>query len=93
MFSGESKFNLDFDDGRVRVWRRAGDAMEPPNLLLRQRSNVSVMVWGCVTQHGVGELVVADESITLDVYIDILDQNLKQSIVNTFGDANAPFIF
>ena len=29
VFSDESKFNLDFDDGRVRVWRENRDAMLP----------------------------------------------------------------
>lgn len=94
VFSDESKFNLDFDDGRTRVWRSNGDAMLPRNLsMLRRRSNVSVMVWGCITIHGVGELVVVDGNVNQQVYINILAENLKQSIANTFGDENMPFFF
>ena len=94
MFSDESRFNLDFDDGRVRVWRENSDAMLPQNFVcLRRRSNVSVMVWGCVTVHGVGELVVVNGNINHQVYINVLDENLLQSIENTFGDRHTPFIF
>ena len=94
VFSDESKFNLDFDDGRVRVWRDNSDAMLPRNLVgLRRRSNVSVMVWVCVTVHGVGELVVVNGNINHQVYINVLDEILLQSIENTFGDRHTPFIF
>ena len=94
VFSDESKFNLDFDDGRVRVWRENCDAMLPRNLVcLHRRSNVSVMVWGCVTVHGVGELVVINGNINKQVYINVLDENLLQSMENTFGDRHTPFIF
>ena len=83
VFSDESKFNSDFDDGRVRVWRDNGDAMLPRNpVCLRRRSNVPVMVWGCVTVHGVGELVVVNGNINHQVYINVLDENLLQAIEN-----------
>ncbi len=68
--------------------------MLPENLVcLRRRSNVSVMVWGCVTIHGVGELVLVDGTVTHQVYIDILDQNLLESVENTFGDRRTAFVF
>ena len=51
------------------------------------------MVCGCVTVHGVGELVVVNGNINHQVYINVLDENLLQSMENTFGDRHTPFIF
>ncbi len=68
--------------------------MDQGNVLgTRHRSNVSAMVWGCVTIHGVGELVVVDGTLKLQDYIAILDDNLLQSVENTFGHRQTPFVF
>ena len=46
-FSDESRFNLGYNDGRVRVWRSNGTAIDPDNLaLVRRQGATSVMVWG-----------------------------------------------
>jgi hypothetical protein len=48
VFSDEARFNLGFDDGRVRVWRENNQAYNPDNLSLTTRYAVSVMVWACI---------------------------------------------
>lgn len=94
VFSDESRFNLAFNDGRMRVWRENGTAMEPENIAgVTRRCSVSLMVWGCVSYHGVGELVIVDGTMKSTDYIDILDHNLLDSVENMFGDAMIPFIF
>lgn len=58
LFTDESRFNLSFADGRIRVWRRAGERLDPANVIQRDRyGGGSVMVWAGICQHGKTELV------------------------------------
>ena len=93
VFSDECRFGLMTDDRRVRCWRTAGEAFEPDALNFRVRSNVSIMVWGCISIHGVGELVLVDGNMNHQKYIDVLETGLLPSITNMFGDRNYPFVF
>jgi len=70
-------------------WR----SIHPSLLNFRTRSNISVMVWGCMSVHGLGELVVVEGNMDHRKYIDILETGLLPSIPNMFGDRNHPFIF
>ena len=78
VFSNESKFILVFDDGRVRVRQKWGDAILPPILAcLSRRGSVSVIVWGGVTIYGVEQLVLVDGNNKNHQYdINILEENL-----------------
>ncbi len=47
VFTDESRFNLQFADGRKRVWRRKGERNDPANVIQRDRyGGGSVMIWG-----------------------------------------------
>ncbi|GFX01694.1 HTH_Tnp_Tc3_2 domain-containing protein [Trichonephila clavipes] len=47
VFSDESRFVLETDDNRVRVWRRPGERENSPHSVLRHTARTaSVMVWG-----------------------------------------------
>ena len=93
MFSDESRFNLSFDDGRVRCWRTNDEAYNPEALHFRSRSTTSVMVWACISIHGVGEIAVVEGKVDHRKYIEVLDDNLLDSVENMFGDREHPFIF
>ena len=93
VFSDEARFNLSFDDGRVRCWRTIGEAYDSQVIALRSRSTTSVMVWGCISVHGTGELAVLEGNINHRDYIEVLDQNLLSSVENMFGHREHPFIF
>jgi hypothetical protein len=94
LFSDESRFSLGFNDGRVRVWRTAGERYIPECVSQVQRNTVqSVMVWGCVGRHGMGELVVLEENVTAAAYIRTLEQHLFTSVENIFGDPQHHIIF
>ena len=78
----------------MRVWLENGTAMEPKNSpIVTRRSSVSLMIWGCVSYHGVGELVIMDSTMKSTDYIDSRDQNLLDSVENKFRDAVILFIF
>lgn len=47
VFTDESKFNLRGADGRVRVWRRRGERMDPANVIEYDHyGGGSVLIWG-----------------------------------------------
>ncbi|GFW14002.1 transposable element Tcb1 transposase [Trichonephila clavipes] len=49
IFSDESRFNLNGDDIRVRVWRLRGERLNPASVLLRHTAPLAgLMVWGAV---------------------------------------------
>ena len=94
IFSDESRFNLGFNDGRVRVWRENGEVFHPLNQVqVHRQGSCSVMLWGCISYEGVGKLVVIDGNLNHQGYIAILDENLLLSVENTLGHQNMPFLF
>uniref|UniRef100_A0A8B9JPA9 Transposase Tc1-like domain-containing protein n=1 Tax=Astyanax mexicanus TaxID=7994 RepID=A0A8B9JPA9_ASTMX len=52
----------------------------------RTRLQWSLMIWGCMSGKGTGEMTVVNSSINAQVYIDILDSFLIPSIEQMFGD-------
>ena len=83
IFSDESKFNVFGSDGRDWCWRRPGEANDPVYVKKRvKHSNGSVMVWGCITRYGVGELHRIDGIMDRFIYVDILSQSLLSTLNN-----------
>ncbi|CAB5376299.1 unnamed protein product [Rhizophagus irregularis] len=73
VWSDESRFALFESDGRVRVWRRAGDAYNKDCIQPTVKfGGGSVMFWGCFGWHGVRPLVVVKGNIDSDKYVNVL---------------------
>ena len=51
------------------------------------------MVWGCIGPNSVGNVVVCEKSVNSDYYIQILKENLPESVRKIYGDENQPFLF
>ncbi|GFX33037.1 transposable element Tcb1 transposase [Trichonephila clavipes] len=79
-------------DGRRTVWRKPNTALDPRNLSPTvKHGGGSVMVTGCMASNGVGNIVFIDGIINHKLYIDILNNNLKESAKKLGLDGN--FIF
>ena len=77
IFSDESEFNLVGSDGREWCWREPGHANEPRYMKKKvKHSGGSVMVWGCITSRGVGELHHIEGTMDHYVYVNILQKSL-----------------
>jgi hypothetical protein len=75
IFSDESKFNLFGSDGPQYCWRRGGEALDPCYTRKQiKHGGGKVMVWGCVTAHGVGRLCQIDGKVDSKKYISILQE-------------------
>lgn len=80
LFSDESKFNIFQSDGHSRVWRKPNTAYNEKNLKPTVKyGGGGVMVWGCMSAAGVGELVFIEGIMDKTVYLSILKENVKKS--------------
>ena len=80
IFCDESKFNLFGSDGKVMVWRKPNDELKHGCVKTTvKHGGGNVMVWGCVSAHGTGELFFIDEIMKWPLYLHILKTNLLSS--------------
>lgn len=92
IFSDESKFNLFGPDGNQKVWRKPGTEMYRKNLKATiKHGGGSVLVWGCMSAAGVGNLTFIEEKMNRFGYIEILKAYLKNSALKMGLENN--FIF
>ena len=81
VWSDESKFNLFGSDGKVMVWRTPKEEFNPMcTVPTVKHDGRSVMCWGCFSTSGVGNLVFIDGNMPGEMYRDILEKNLLQSV-------------
>ncbi|GFX08764.1 transposable element Tcb2 transposase [Trichonephila clavipes] len=71
VFSDESRFVLETDDNRVRVWRRPGERYNSPHTVLRHTGRTAgVMVWGIIAYDSRSTLIVMRGTLTGQRYVD-----------------------
>ncbi|GFV03923.1 transposable element Tc1 transposase [Trichonephila clavipes] len=82
-FSDESKFNIFGSDGCRMVWRKPNTSHHPKHTIPTVKHGAgSVMVWGCMAASGVGKPVFIDGIMHKMTYLNILQNNLKESADN-----------
>jgi hypothetical protein len=79
IWSDESKFELINSKRRVRVWKIRGEGLNNENVSPTIKHSKSLMVWGCVSASGVGELVEISSKMDAKTYVNILENNLIAS--------------
>ena len=77
MFSDESRFLLSGTDGRVRVWRRRGERILPPNLLQTVAyGRGSLMVWGGISLNNKTDLIFIRGNLTAERYVEVVQNHI-----------------
>lgn len=95
LFSDESRFNVSFSDGRIRVWRRKGERYDQANVTQHDRyGGGSVMVWGGICHRGKTQLVTIPGTLTAARYCDevlvpVVVPFLQEGNTNIFQQDNA----
>lgn len=80
--------------GAQFVRRRPGEAFEPDCIVPTVKyGGGSVMIWGCMTANGVGEVYVCEGRMNSSRYIDMLEEVLEPSIVKLFDSDEEAYIF
>ncbi len=75
----ETKINLCGSDGVKRVWRQPGEEYKDKCVLPTvKHGGGSVMVWGCMSTAGTGELQFIEGTTNANMYCDILKQTGPQ---------------
>ncbi|GBM70546.1 Transposable element Tc1 transposase [Araneus ventricosus] len=83
LFADESKFNIFGSDGRIMVSRRKNEELNPKNLIgIVKYGGGGVLVWGCMSTSGLGNLIFIDGIMNHAHYLNILRDNLKLSAQN-----------
>src|SRR5690606_11213062 len=76
----------------LKIWRQANTRYEPRNVVPTfKHGGGSVMVWGCFSANGVGNLVFIDEKMNAEYYKALLEANLQESAKKL--NMEADFIF
>ncbi|GBN25117.1 hypothetical protein AVEN_228894-1 [Araneus ventricosus] len=71
IFSDESRFSLNADDQRIRVWRRSGHQSDPTFVAERHTAiTPGVTVWGAICWDTRSPLVVLQRTLTARSYVD-----------------------
>ncbi len=84
LWSDETNINLYGSDGVKRMWRQPGEKDKDKCVLPKvKHGGGSVMVWGCMSAAGTGELQFIEGTMIANMYCDIL----KQSMIPSFRRA------
>ncbi len=72
-WSDESRFLLQHSDGRVSIWRKEHESMDPSCLVSKvQAGGGGVMVWGIFSWHTLGPLVPIEHCLNTTAYLSIV---------------------
>ncbi|CAF5117444.1 unnamed protein product, partial [Rotaria sp. Silwood1] len=80
LWTDETMFSLFESAGRQMVWRKPSEEFSPECLVPRvQQGGENWKVWGCMSRKGVGDLVFIEETMTGEIFKDILSKHLFSS--------------
>ncbi len=81
LWSVETKINLFSSDGVKRVWRQPGEEYKDKCVLPTvNHGGGSVIVGGCMSAAGTGELQFIEGTMNANMYCDILKQSMIPSL-------------
>ena len=88
IFADETKINLFGSDGKVSVWRKPNEELKIKNMKATvKHGGGGVMLWGCMSSTGAGNMHFIEGNMNQHVYLDILRQHLVAS-AQKLGIAN-----
>ena len=81
LWSDEVKINLFGSDAFKHVWRRPGEVYKDKCVMPTvKHGGGNVMVWGCMSAAGVGELYFIEGNMNSNMYCEILQQSMIPSL-------------
>lgn len=87
LFTDESRFCLQNNDGRIRVWRRQGERYADACVVERERfGGGSLMVWAGISLNGRTPLHLVEGTMTAAYYRDRILGPIVQPTLQAMGD-------
>ena len=81
LWSDEMNINLFGSDGFKHVWRQPGEEYKDKCVMPTvKHGGGNVMVWGCMSAAGVGELNFVGRNMNSNMYCEILQQSMISSL-------------
>ena len=81
IFSDETKINRFGSDGVRWCWKKQGTSIKPQHVQGTVKfGGGSLMLWGCMTAHGVGNCCRIDGGLDADLYCNILGDELLRTL-------------
>ena len=90
IFSDESQVMVG-NNNRIYIWRKRDEAESRDCVCPPAQRKLSIMIWGCITYHGVGTITTVDGTINRHKYIEILEDNLWPVIARHFPEQDCLF--
>ncbi len=85
-----NQFLLRYSDGRVRIWRKEHESMDPSCLVsLVQAGGGGVMVWGIFTWHTLGPLVPIEHRLNTTAYLSIVVDHVHPFMITVYPSSDA----
>jgi transposase len=98
IFSDESKFNMIGSDGKQTIRRRRGERFRPDCVIRTVKHSPYIMIWGCMSAFGLGELNFVQGTMDAKKYKIVLEnfaiptiEEITQHVTDPiFQDDSAP---
>ncbi len=88
-WSEESRFLLRYSDGRVRIWRKEHESMDPSCLVSTVQAGGGVMVLGVFSWHTLGPLVPIEHRLNTTAYLSIVADHVHPFITTVYPSSDA----
>ncbi len=83
-------FLLRYSDGRVRIWRKEHESMDPSCLVsMVQAAGGGVMVWGIFSWHTLGPLVPIEHRLNATAYLSIVADHVHPFMTTVYPSSDA----
>ncbi len=90
-WSDESRFLLRHSDGRVRIWRKEHESMDPPSLVSTVKAAGGVMVWGIFSWPSLGPLVPIEHRLNTTAYLSIVSDHVHPFMTTVYPSFDGYF--
>ena len=93
IWSDETKINRFCSDGMSWCWKSDGNSLQNHHVQQTVKfGGGSIMIWGCMTSKGAGFMCKINDTMTLHVYLEVLQDELQKTIeYYEFNPANIIF--
>ncbi len=91
-WSNESRFLLRHSDGRVRIWRKEHESMDPSCLVSTvQAAGSGVMVWVIFSWHTSGPFVPIEHRLNATTYLSIVVDHVHPFMTTVYPSSDGYF--
>ncbi len=89
--SDESRFLLRHSDGRVRIWHKEHESMDPSCLVSTVQAAGGVMVWGIFSWHTLDPLVPIEHRLNATAYLSIVADHVHPFMTTVYPSSDGFF--